>query len=104
MGPWLLTKIVLEYISGSKFKNILFIYYSSLDSEWKLQPPLRSIFKKELSKDLAVQEEVRTKQWELHFSEYGRGVSMYRTSDMLKLILQGCPDSMRRELWLSFSG
>lgn len=74
------------------------------EGDWVLQPPLRSIFKKELGKELAAQEEVKTKQWELHFAEFGRGVSMYRTTDMMKLILDGTPDSMRRELWLSFSG
>ncbi|XP_014285199.1 TBC1 domain family member 9B isoform X1 [Halyomorpha halys] len=74
------------------------------DEEWNLQPPMRLLFKKDLVKEVAAQEEVRIKQWELHFAEYGRGVSMYRTSEMMKLILDGVPDPMRRELWLSFSG
>ncbi|KAL1140691.1 hypothetical protein AAG570_000621, partial [Ranatra chinensis] len=72
--------------------------------KWELQPPLRTLFKKEVSKESLAQEEVKAKQWELHFAEYGRGVSMYRTTEMAKLVLQGVPNSMRRELWLTFAG
>ena len=49
-------------------------------------------------------QEAKEKLWELHFAEYGRGVSMYRTTDISKLVLQGIPDRLRREVWMSFSG
>uniref|UniRef100_A0A0A9Y1G7 TBC1 domain family member 9 n=1 Tax=Lygus hesperus TaxID=30085 RepID=A0A0A9Y1G7_LYGHE len=72
--------------------------------EWDVQPPMCTLFSKERSKEFVAKEEVKAKQWEFHFDEYGRGVSMYKTTDMMKLILQGVPESMRRELWLYFSG
>ena len=71
---------------------------------WENQPPLRILFKKEVTKEVQAQEEVKSKQWELHFSEFGRGVSMYRTTEIARLVLLGIPDSMRRDLWLNFSG
>ncbi|XP_072315703.1 TBC1 domain family member 9B-like isoform X2 [Eucyclogobius newberryi] len=42
--------------------------------------------------------------WRLHFSEFGRGICMYRTSRTRDLVLNGIPDSLRAELWLLFSG
>ncbi|BFZ04267.1 hypothetical protein BsWGS_07306 [Bradybaena similaris] len=42
--------------------------------------------------------------WDLHFSEFGRGVSMYRTQETHKLIIRGIPDCYRGEMWLLFSG
>ncbi|XP_045619389.2 TBC1 domain family member 9 isoform X2 [Procambarus clarkii] len=42
--------------------------------------------------------------WERHWNEYGRGVTMYRTVETLRLVLEGLPDTVRREVWLIFSG
>ncbi|XP_069954953.1 TBC1 domain family member 9 isoform X1 [Cherax quadricarinatus] len=42
--------------------------------------------------------------WDRHWSEYGRGVTMYRTVETLRLVLEGLPDTVRREVWLIFSG
>uniref|UniRef100_A0A3B4BK89 Rab-GAP TBC domain-containing protein n=1 Tax=Periophthalmus magnuspinnatus TaxID=409849 RepID=A0A3B4BK89_9GOBI len=53
-----------------------------------------------LQKRLHLKEEA----WRLHFSEFGRGVCMYRTSRTRDLVLKGIPDSLRAELWLLFSG
>lgn len=49
-------------------------------------------------------EEAKEANWMRHFSEYGRGVSMYRTTEIYELILDGIPDKLRCELWLNFSG
>lgn len=49
-------------------------------------------------------EEAKEVNWKRHFSEYGRGVSMYRTTEIYELILDGIPDKLRCELWLTFSG
>lgn len=49
-------------------------------------------------------EEVKEANWKRHFHEYGRGVSMYRTTEIYELILDGIPDKLRCELWLIFSG
>lgn len=42
--------------------------------------------------------------WERHWNEYGRGVTMYRTIETLRLVLEGLPDTVRREVWMIFSG
>lgn len=72
--------------------------------KWTIQPPLGILFKVELNFENKARQEVKAKQWELHFSEYGRGISMYRTTEIAKLVLQGIPDSLRREVWMNFSG
>lgn len=71
---------------------------------WKPQPPLMTLFKAPLSSEAALKQEAKEKQWELHFAEYGRGVTMYRTVEMAKLVIQGIPQSLRGEVWLTFSG
>lgn len=71
---------------------------------WKMEPPLMTIFPlspiPEVSKKLSLKE----KEWELHFNEFGRGVVMYRTTDVAKLVLNGIPDSLRMDIWMTFSG
>ncbi|XP_054270034.1 TBC1 domain family member 9 isoform X2 [Macrosteles quadrilineatus] len=74
------------------------------DSDWQVQPPMMTVFKPTPSPECKARQEVKAKQWELHFSEYGRGISMYRTTEIAKLVLQGIPDSLRREVWINFSG
>ncbi|XP_076233513.1 TBC1 domain family member 8/9 isoform X2 [Calliopsis andreniformis] len=73
-------------------------------SQWKPQPPLMTLFKAPLSAEAALKQEAKEKQWELHFAEYGRGVTMYRTTETAKLIIQGVPQTLRGEVWLTFSG
>jgi TBC1 domain family member 8/9 len=51
-----------------------------------------------------ISESFKEAEWLRHFSEYGRGVSMYRTTELYELILEGLPDKFRAELWLIFSG
>jgi hypothetical protein len=63
-----------------------------------------TLFKLDFSSEAISKQEAKEKLWELHFSEYGRGVSMYRTTEISKLVLQGVPDGLRREVWMSFSG
>jgi hypothetical protein len=63
-----------------------------------------TLFKLNLSSDAVSKQEAKEKLWELHFAEYGRGVSMYRTTEISKLVLRGVPDRLRREVWMSFSG
>uniref|UniRef100_A0A8D0CG15 TBC1 domain family member 8 n=1 Tax=Scleropages formosus TaxID=113540 RepID=A0A8D0CG15_SCLFO len=45
----------------------------------------------------------RMRSWEDHFSEYGRGVHMFRTEKAWKLVAMGIPETLRGELWLTFS-
>ncbi|KAG7463614.1 hypothetical protein MATL_G00178590 [Megalops atlanticus] len=48
-------------------------------------------------------EQVKVRLWEDHFSEYGRGVHMFRTEKIQKLVAMGIPEALRGELWMSFS-
>ncbi|CAK9821928.1 TBC1 domain family member 9 [Anthophora retusa] len=73
-------------------------------NHWKSQPPLMTLFKAPLSSEAALKQEAKEKQWELHFAEYGRGITMYRTTETAKLIIQGVPQTLRGEVWLTFSG
>lgn len=72
--------------------------------QWKPQPPLMVLFKAPLTPEAALKQEAKEKQWELHFAEYGRGITMYRTTETTKLVIQGIPQSLRGEVWLTFSG
>ncbi|XP_011329896.1 TBC1 domain family member 9 isoform X3 [Ooceraea biroi] len=73
-------------------------------TEWRPQPPLMTLFKTTLSPEAALKQEAKEKQWELHFAEYGRGLTMYRTTETAKLVIQGIPQALRSEIWLTFSG
>ena len=75
-----------------------------LEPLWTPQPPLMTLFKMDFSSEAVSTQEAKEKLWELHFAEYGHGVSMYRTTEISRLVLQGIPDRLRREVWLSFSG
>uniref|UniRef100_A0A023F161 Putative ypt/rab gtpase activating protein n=1 Tax=Triatoma infestans TaxID=30076 RepID=A0A023F161_TRIIF len=101
-----MTKIstFLEEIKKAKCDQNKIAHEEEENNEWEPEPPMRTKFKTEVPKEVQAQEEVKAKQWELHFDEYGRGVSMYKTTEIVRLVLQGIPDSMRRELWLIFSG
>ncbi|KAK4303862.1 hypothetical protein Pmani_024162 [Petrolisthes manimaculis] len=67
--------------------------------------PLRTLYHEP---EEGVEEEEAERQgeaaWERHWREYGRGVTVYRTVDTLRLVLQGLPGSVRREVWMIFSG
>lgn len=53
---------------------------------------------------LQMKEKMKVGAWNIHFSEFGRGVCMYRTSRTRELVLNGIPEQLRGELWLLFSG
>ncbi|XP_051762532.1 TBC1 domain family member 8 [Ctenopharyngodon idella] len=48
-------------------------------------------------------EQVRERLWDDHFTEFGRGVHMFRTDKIRNLVALGIPESLRGELWLHFS-
>uniref|UniRef100_A0A6Q2Z9S4 TBC1 domain family member 8B n=1 Tax=Esox lucius TaxID=8010 RepID=A0A6Q2Z9S4_ESOLU len=48
-------------------------------------------------------EQMKERLWEEHFSEYGRGIHMFRTEKIQKLVAMGIPESLRGELWMTFS-
>lgn len=53
---------------------------------------------------LQMKEKMKEEAWNIHFSEFGRGVCMYRTYRTRELVLNGIPEGLRGELWLLFSG
>uniref|UniRef100_A0A8C7WI51 TBC1 domain family member 8B n=1 Tax=Oncorhynchus mykiss TaxID=8022 RepID=A0A8C7WI51_ONCMY len=55
------------------------------------------------SKKSLTMEQVKERLWEDHFPEYGRGVHMFRTEKIQKLVAMGIPESLRGELWMTFS-
>ncbi|XP_040056582.2 TBC1 domain family member 8 isoform X2 [Gasterosteus aculeatus] len=48
-------------------------------------------------------EREKERRWEEHFSEFGRGVHMFRTDKMHRLVAMGIPESLRGELWMTLS-
>ncbi|XP_033638788.1 TBC1 domain family member 9-like isoform X1 [Asterias rubens] len=70
----------------------------------QLQPALITLFNRRGSDEISVKESVKTHLWDIHFKEFGRGVSMYRTVDTQELIVKGIPEGLRGEIWLLFSG
>lgn len=51
-----------------------------------------------------LKEKMKEQSWNIHFSEYGRGTSMFFTKKTRDLIVRGVPESLRGELWMLFSG
>ncbi|XP_078100537.1 TBC1 domain family member 9B isoform X2 [Sander vitreus] len=68
---------------------------------------LLQLYQQDAPEDLgpkAMKEKMKEEAWNIHFSEFGRGVCMYRTSRTRELVLNGIPECLRGELWLLFSG
>uniref|UniRef100_A0A674NPD0 TBC1 domain family member 9B n=1 Tax=Takifugu rubripes TaxID=31033 RepID=A0A674NPD0_TAKRU len=68
---------------------------------------LLQLYHQNVAEDLgpkAMKEKMKVEAWNIHFSEFGRGVCMYRTSRTRELVLNGIPELLRGELWLLFSG
>ncbi|KAJ3589670.1 hypothetical protein NHX12_010513 [Muraenolepis orangiensis] len=51
-----------------------------------------------------LKEKMKEQLWNIHFSEYGRGTSMFFTKKTRDLIVRGIPEALRGELWMLFSG
>ncbi|XP_068600556.1 TBC1 domain family member 8B [Brachionichthys hirsutus] len=51
-----------------------------------------------------LKEKMKEQSWNIHFSEYGRGSSMFLTRKTRDLIVRGVPEALRGELWMQFSG
>lgn len=81
-----------------------FLPISETSEEVKFIPALRSLFPSSSDQHLLAKDQVKRQLWALHFEEYGRGVSMYRTHEGRNLILNGIPDDLRGEMWMVSSG
>jgi hypothetical protein len=73
-------------------------------TSWVPEPALSTKFPFPETPESTAKELVKINLWELHFIEYGRGISCYRTSKARDLILKGIPDDLRGELWMLYSG
>ncbi|GAB1598460.1 TBC1 domain family member 9B-like isoform X1 [Argonauta hians] len=74
------------------------------NGNFHIQPALISLFNRRDSDELTNKESIKQHLWSIHFSEYGKGVCMYRTYKTQELILKGIPDNLRGEIWMTFSG
>ncbi|XP_027846091.2 TBC1 domain family member 9 [Aphis gossypii] len=90
----------LETRSSSKFQGT----DSISDSE--IKQPLRFTFGTKDQDNSIIKIKQRTKEvnWELYFKDHGDSISMYKTKELVKLVLDGIPESLRSNLWLKFSG
>ncbi|XP_076114400.1 TBC1 domain family member 9-like [Mytilus galloprovincialis] len=108
-------KMILEKISdflssqhipqSPTMKNLKSIAEEEKEEEpVQFQPALVSLFHRRDSDELSAKETVKEHLWNVHFTEYGRGVCMYRTHKTQDLVLKGLPEKYRGEIWLLFSG
>ncbi|XP_063049194.1 TBC1 domain family member 8 [Engraulis encrasicolus] len=65
--------------------------------------PLIALNQSQMPKHKSALERRREALWEERFEEFGRGVHMFRTSCLHKLVAMGIPESLRAELWLTLS-
>jgi len=75
-------------------------------SDGKINEPLRFIFqtKEHDNSIIKIKQRAKEVKWDLYFKEHGDGVSMYKTKELVKMVLVGIPESLRANLWLKFSG
>ncbi|XP_060528088.1 TBC1 domain family member 9 isoform X2 [Cylas formicarius] len=92
----------LKTFDSSSMKS--FTSFSDSESIWKMQQALMRVFPLSPIPDVNKKQQQKTKEWEEHFNTYGRGVSMYRTTEVAGLVLTGIPDHLRMEIWMAFSG
>lgn len=71
---------------------------------WLCQPPLMGIFPLERIPNVETQQKEKERNWERHFRTYGSGITMYRTTEVANLVLDGIPDRLRMNIWMTFSG
>ncbi|CAD7082621.1 unnamed protein product [Hermetia illucens] len=74
------------------------------DMSWSIQAALMNTFKIELTDQMIEKQNIKLKKWEDHFREYGRGITMFRTTAIINLVIEGIPDALRQELWMLLSG
>ena len=60
-----------------------------------------NIFQEDVDKTAEAWKEI---SWESHVTQFGQGVSMYRTQEISHLIIKGIPNKWRQQIWMMFSG
>ncbi|XP_030570382.1 TBC1 domain family member 9 isoform X2 [Drosophila novamexicana] len=109
--PFMFAKIADREVLISKITDLLSRIHipvsrerAKYDISWSKQTALLNTFKTEFSADIQKKQELKLARWEEHFRDFGRGIAMYRTTDVINLIVEGIPDKLRQEIWLIFSG
>lgn len=74
------------------------------DISWSKQSALINTFKTHFTPEMQRIQDEKQSRWESHFRDYGRGVSMFRTTAVINLIVEGIPEKLRQEIWMIFSG
>uniref|UniRef100_A0A6Q2XPE8 TBC1 domain family member 8B n=1 Tax=Esox lucius TaxID=8010 RepID=A0A6Q2XPE8_ESOLU len=80
------------------------VNYGHLENLGKYQIGWSFSFQKCLCLNTLLKEKMKEQSWNIHFSEYGRGTSMFCTKKTRDLIVRGVPEALRGELWMLFSG
>lgn len=77
-----------------------------LISDNKIKQPLMFTFpmKEHDNKIIKIKQRAKEVKWDLYFKEHGDSVSMYKTKELVEMVLVGIPESLRSNLWLKFSG
>ncbi|XP_065191031.1 TBC1 domain family member 9-like [Sycon ciliatum] len=98
---------ISSYLERAQGESISFVEEEDqelVEAKSKLSDALMNTFKQDIPQNAQAREAIKIHLWGLHFAEYGRGVSMYRNTQIMDLVLKGIPDSLRAELWLCSSG
>ncbi|XP_020815717.1 TBC1 domain family member 9 isoform X2 [Drosophila serrata] len=109
--PFMFAQIVDRDVLISKITDLLARIHipvsrerAKYDISWSKQTALMNTFKTQFSADIIRKQEEKMVRWEAHFRDFGRGIGMFRTTDVINLIVEGIPDQLRQEIWLIFSG
>ncbi|TDG52650.1 hypothetical protein AWZ03_000883 [Drosophila navojoa] len=109
--PFMFAKIMDREVLISKITDLLSRIHvpisrerAKYDISWSKQTALLNTFKTQFSADIQKKQEQKLARWEDHFRDFGRGIAMFRTTDVINLIVEGIPDKLRQEIWLIFSG
>uniref|UniRef100_A0A8C7UR18 TBC1 domain family member 8B n=1 Tax=Oncorhynchus mykiss TaxID=8022 RepID=A0A8C7UR18_ONCMY len=84
-----------------------FLFWTFLLSKTVSNEALMTVFHPQDAENLdpkMLKEKMKEQSWNIHFSEYGRGTSMFCTKKTRDLIVRGVPEALRGELWMLFSG
>ncbi|KAL5292343.1 TBC1D8 family protein [Megaselia abdita] len=74
------------------------------DISWCKETALMKNFKTGLTVEMLKKQNENMRKWNKHFMEFGKGISMFRTTDVINLITEGVPEDLRQEVWMIFSG
>ncbi|KAH8365778.1 hypothetical protein KR093_004369, partial [Drosophila rubida] len=109
--PFMFSRIIDREVLISKITDLLSRIHvpvsrerAKYDISWSKQTALLNTFKTQFSADIQKKQELKLARWEDHFRDFGRGIAMFRTTDVINLIVEGIPDKLRQEIWLIFSG